>query len=483
MPDMARDRAGRQAAAMSSRPMQMTCPTGTTRPSLRGASTTMTTIWSPNERAKPMPTRLKKRYSILLSDELAERFERVARRRNGAKSAIIEEMLDRRLNPERYPLIDDGILRRLDELSKDFAGIKRDVAIVTEMVSLFVRYYLTVTPPLATSEQQAARSARQGALPGVRRPDRPPPRLGSAAGLRRAGKHRRQRPRSVRWPPTMRTAQGECRLPATTASTCKTNGQTHAQRPRGVHQGPRRRSAMADLFSLAAAEEAQGRRRQMLRTAFGPDHRRGAGRSDRDRGDGQPRRQAVDRAGHGRAPGHRRAHRQRRGRAHHPPGRRPRAPRGHRQDADRLGRAARDRRALRGRDAAGLACAVLCRAQAGRRALPARRLRGGAHHVGAPGRGAGAQRARAQEHPGGRRHVVGQDHAGQRPAGRDRRSRRARRHPGGHARAEVRGRRLRGAAHQARRRHAGRPGALDAAAAARSHHRRRGARARKPSTC
>ena len=27
---------------------------------------------------------------------------------------------------------------------------------------------------------------------------------------------------------------------------------------------------MADLFSLAASEEAQGRRRQMLRTAFGP---------------------------------------------------------------------------------------------------------------------------------------------------------------------------------------------------------------------
>ena len=27
---------------------------------------------------------------------------------------------------------------------------------------------------------------------------------------------------------------------------------------------------MADLFSIAAAEEAHGRRRQMLRTAFGP---------------------------------------------------------------------------------------------------------------------------------------------------------------------------------------------------------------------
>ena len=105
-----------------------------------------------------MPTRLKKRYSILLSDEIAERFERVARRRNGAKSAIIEEMLDRRLNPERYPLIDDGILRRLDEMSRNLAGIKSDVAVATEMVSLFVRYYLTITPPLAMSEQPAARA-------------------------------------------------------------------------------------------------------------------------------------------------------------------------------------------------------------------------------------------------------------------------------------------------------------------------------------
>jgi len=105
-----------------------------------------------------MPTRLKKRYSILLSDEIAERFERVARRRNGAKSAIIEEMLDRRLNPERYPLIDDGILRRLDEMSRNLAGIKSDVAVATEMVSLFVRYYLTITPPLAMSEQPAART-------------------------------------------------------------------------------------------------------------------------------------------------------------------------------------------------------------------------------------------------------------------------------------------------------------------------------------
>jgi hypothetical protein len=104
-----------------------------------------------------MTSRSKKRLSILLSEEIAERLERVARRRNGAKSAIIEETLDRRLNPERYPLINEALLRRLDEVSKDLAVVKRDLAITTEIVSLFVRYYLTITQPLAKSEHQAAR--------------------------------------------------------------------------------------------------------------------------------------------------------------------------------------------------------------------------------------------------------------------------------------------------------------------------------------
>ena len=40
-------------------------------------------------RPKPLPP--KKRYSILLSQEVAERFERVARLRHGCKSAVVEE--------------------------------------------------------------------------------------------------------------------------------------------------------------------------------------------------------------------------------------------------------------------------------------------------------------------------------------------------------------------------------------------------------
>ena len=112
----------------------------------------------PKPASKPKRWGSKRRYSILLSSELAERFERVAKLRNGAKSALVEEALDRRLNPEKYPLLDDALLRRLDEQATSLATLRRDAAINTEMISLFVRYFLTITPPLADSEQQPART-------------------------------------------------------------------------------------------------------------------------------------------------------------------------------------------------------------------------------------------------------------------------------------------------------------------------------------
>ena len=100
----------------------------------------------------------KSRYSIMLPHELAERLELAAKRRHGAKSAIVAEALDKHLNPERYPLIGEALHRRLDGVSKDLAVVGRDVAIATETVALFVRYFLTITPPLPEPEQEAARA-------------------------------------------------------------------------------------------------------------------------------------------------------------------------------------------------------------------------------------------------------------------------------------------------------------------------------------
>ena len=112
---------------------------------------TMTTIWFPTERAKTHAHALsKKRYSILPSDPLAERFDRVARRRNGAKSAMIEEALMAVSIREQHPRIDEGVAATARPARQGRStAVGRDVVVATETVALFVRYFLTVTPPLA----------------------------------------------------------------------------------------------------------------------------------------------------------------------------------------------------------------------------------------------------------------------------------------------------------------------------------------------
>jgi hypothetical protein len=99
----------------------------------------------------------KKRYTLYLSRPLARKFDLVAQQRQGAKSALVEEALRASLEPQQHPGVEEGLARRLNELNKSVATIKRDVAIATETLALFVRYFLTITPPLPQSEQEPAR--------------------------------------------------------------------------------------------------------------------------------------------------------------------------------------------------------------------------------------------------------------------------------------------------------------------------------------
>ena len=99
----------------------------------------------------------KKRYTLYLSRPLARKFDLVAQQRQGAKSALVEEALRLTLEPQPQPGLEDGLARRLDELNRNVARIGRDTAIATETLALFVRYFLTITPPLPQSEQEPAR--------------------------------------------------------------------------------------------------------------------------------------------------------------------------------------------------------------------------------------------------------------------------------------------------------------------------------------
>ncbi|MGH6707982.1 MAG: ribbon-helix-helix protein, CopG family [Bradyrhizobium sp.] len=101
---------------------------------------------------------MKPKLSIYLSDNVAERLNLAAKRPGTNRSAIVDAALERFLNPERDTSGDGALFRRLDRISRQLDRLDRDSSIMAETIALFVRYYLTITPPLPSGDQAAARA-------------------------------------------------------------------------------------------------------------------------------------------------------------------------------------------------------------------------------------------------------------------------------------------------------------------------------------
>ncbi|WP_024510707.1 hypothetical protein [Bradyrhizobium sp. ARR65] len=101
---------------------------------------------------------MKPKLSAYVSDSVSQRLELAAKRPGTNKSAIVEAALDRFLNPERDTSGDAALIRRLDRMSRQLDRIDGDLSVMAETIALFVRYYLTITPPLPSGDQEAARA-------------------------------------------------------------------------------------------------------------------------------------------------------------------------------------------------------------------------------------------------------------------------------------------------------------------------------------
>lgn len=95
------------------------------------------------------------RYQLFLPKALAERFEQLAAAPGASKSrllaAAVEAWLDRRGTDE----LEQRFARRLDRISSQLARIERDGHVGLESLALFVRYMLTVNPPLPEGDEAA----------------------------------------------------------------------------------------------------------------------------------------------------------------------------------------------------------------------------------------------------------------------------------------------------------------------------------------
>ena len=102
------------------------------------------------------PSKLK--LTVYLSRLTVDRLNLACKDPTKNKSKLTEKALNTLLDPERDLSHDAGHLRRLDSLGRQVAIIDRHQQVVLESLGLFIRYYLTVTPPLSKSEQEPARA-------------------------------------------------------------------------------------------------------------------------------------------------------------------------------------------------------------------------------------------------------------------------------------------------------------------------------------
>lgn len=98
----------------------------------------------------------KTKISIYLEPELFEAFERKAAASGVPRSALAEAAVAAIVTPDQAELAEAALIRRLDALQRAGDRLERNLDIAIEMQALYLRYWLTATPPLAEAAKMAA---------------------------------------------------------------------------------------------------------------------------------------------------------------------------------------------------------------------------------------------------------------------------------------------------------------------------------------
>ena len=98
----------------------------------------------------------KDRLNVYFDPTLTAELESLAARRQVSKSQIVEAALASYLSPDGDDQREAAIVRRLDRLTRAVERLERDLSISIEALALFVKFWLTTTPPLPDTMRDAA---------------------------------------------------------------------------------------------------------------------------------------------------------------------------------------------------------------------------------------------------------------------------------------------------------------------------------------
>ena len=101
---------------------------------------------------------MRDRLNLSLPVEMIGRINDLASRKRVTRSAVVEAAVESFLSPDHADMQEAALTRRLDRLSRQVARLERDQRITTETLALFVRFWLTVTPPIPPEDQASAQA-------------------------------------------------------------------------------------------------------------------------------------------------------------------------------------------------------------------------------------------------------------------------------------------------------------------------------------
>ncbi|MFG1306978.1 CopG family transcriptional regulator [Xanthobacter autotrophicus] len=99
---------------------------------------------------------MRDRMNVYFPPQMLKEISELAERRKLSRSAIVEAAVASFLSPDGADKREAAFARRLDRLSRQAARIERDLRITADTLALFVRFWLTITPPLPSDAQAAA---------------------------------------------------------------------------------------------------------------------------------------------------------------------------------------------------------------------------------------------------------------------------------------------------------------------------------------
>jgi hypothetical protein len=101
---------------------------------------------------------MRNRMNVYFPPEMLTQIAELSDRQKLSRSAIVEAAVASFLSPDGADRREAAFARRLDRLTRQVQRLEQNVGISTEALALFVRFWLTVTPPLPTEAQPAAQA-------------------------------------------------------------------------------------------------------------------------------------------------------------------------------------------------------------------------------------------------------------------------------------------------------------------------------------